>query len=98
MCAGSNYKTLALRPVIILRVKIFLDNLGTIEEVTIRTIVISYVPPTLGELFTLILHEALIFESTLKSSLVILNQMRAHDGTVSDVPRKFDKTSTHFLL
>ena len=75
MRAGSSCKILALIPGITARLKLFSDDMGAIKEVAIGTVATSYVHPISGERFTLIFHEALIFEGTLKSSLMNLNQM-----------------------
>ena len=54
--------------------------------------------PTSREIFTLILHDALIFEGTLGYSLINQNQIQTHGDTFSDVPRKFDEKSTYSLV
>ena len=83
MFAGASCKTLVIRLGKAVRVKPFSDNLGAIEKLPIWTVDTSYVHPISGERFTLIFHEALIFEDTLKSSLINL---------------KFDKTSSYSFV
>ena len=85
MYAGANCKTPTLRLDITIRVKTVSDDLAAIEEVPIGKVVTSYVHPTSGERNTLIWYDALIFEGTLKSSLIHPNQVRAHGVIVSDV-------------
>ena len=50
-----------------------------------------------GEHFLLLFHEALFFGDRLEKSLICPNQMRAHGLIVEDVPRQFDRTSSHSI-
>ena len=95
--AGSNCKieTTTYQTV---RVKPFSDDMGTIEKVIICSVRTVYVHPSSGELFVLRFNEALIFGDRRKSSLINPNQIKVHDATVSDFPRKVDRTSSHSIV
>ena len=97
MCAGCNCKTESTSGHTV-RVKPFSEELGAIEEVPIGSVLTAYTHPSTGECFILRFNEALIFGNRLQSSLINPNQIRAHGATVSDVPKQFDRTSTHSIV
>ena len=58
----------------------------------------SYIHPFSGESSIIIFNEDIIFGDILKSFLIDSNKIRAHGATVSDVPKKFDKTSYYSIV
>jgi hypothetical protein len=52
------------------------DQLSAVRDVPIATVATIWEGPSKGELWMLIIHEALYFGETLKESLLCLNQLR----------------------
>ena len=64
----------------------------------IGSVLTTYVHPSLGKSIILRFNEALIFGDRLKFYLINPNQIRDHDATVSDVPKQFDRASSHSVI
>lgn len=93
MCIKSNWKNKSLIGLSI-RVKSFSDDLGTVEEVPIGLVLISYVYPLWYNTFIIIFNEVLLFWDKLKYFLINSNQIREYRASVYDVPKQHNKTSS----
>jgi hypothetical protein len=65
--------------------------------VRISTVAYLWEEPESGKPYVLIVHEALYFGDELEGSLMNPNQIRDNGIRVDDVPRQFDRTSTHSI-
>jgi hypothetical protein len=75
----------------------FSENLPAVQEVPIATVLTIWESPRTGELWMLIIHEALYFGDRLKESLLCPNQIRAAGNLVQDIPKQFDSQSPHSI-
>jgi hypothetical protein len=75
----------------------FSENLPAVQEVPIATVLTVWEGPSTGELWMLVIHEALYFGERLKESLLCPNQIRAAGNLVQDTPRQFDPQSAHSI-
>ena len=66
-------------------------------EAIIGTAATLWDDPTDGQPYILIVNQALFFGSKVKTSLLNPNQLRANGLRVDDIPRQFEKTSTHAI-
>jgi Reverse transcriptase (RNA-dependent DNA polymerase) len=73
------------------------DPAGPIHKVPIATAATVYTDPTTGEQSCLVFHNTLFFGDKVSGSLLNPNQLRAHGIKVDDVPRQFDRQSTHAI-
>lgn len=96
-CAGSNATVLELTGEKV-TVYPFLDNLPAVKEVPIATVLTVWESPDTGEVWALIIHEALYFGDRLQGSLLCPNQLRAAGNQVHDVPTQFDSSSRHSIV
>jgi hypothetical protein len=96
-CAGSNATVLELT-----REKVtvysFSENLPAVKEVPIAPVLTIWESPDTGEVWGLIIHEALYFGDRLQGSLLCPNQLRAAGNQVHDVPTQFDSSSRHSIV
>ena len=76
----------------------FSDNLPAVKEVPIATVLTIWESPDTGEVWALIVHEALYFGDRLQGSLLCPNQLRAAGNLVHDVPTQFDSSSRHSIV
>ena len=95
-CAGSNTTVLALTGEKV-NVFPFSDDLPAIQEVPIASVMTVWENPTNGEVWMLVIHEALYFGEKLTESLLCPNQLRAAGNVVNDAPIQFDALSTHSI-
>ena len=95
-CGGSNTIALVL-PGAQVNVFPFSENLPAVQDVPIATVLTIWECPKTGELWMLVIHEALYFGDRLKESLLCPNQLRAAGVLVQDAPIQFDSKSTHSL-
>ena len=95
-CGGSNTVALVLTGEKV-NVFPFSDNLPAVQEVPIATVLMIWESPKTGELWMLVIHEALYFGNRLKESLLCPNQLRAAGVLVEDAPIQFHSKSTHSL-
>ena len=95
-CAGSNMAVLELTGEKV-NVFPFSDNLPSVQEVPIATVLTIWESPQTGEPWMLVIHEALYFGDQLKDSLLCPNQLRAAGNLVRDAPIQFDATSSHSI-
>ena len=65
--------------------------------IRISTVAYLWEDPVSGKPYILIVHEALYFGDELENSLLNPNQLRDNGIRVDDVPRQFDKASTHSI-
>ena len=63
----------------------------------ISTVAYLWEDPDSGKAYILIVHEALYFGDQLMNSLLNPNQIRDNGIGVDDVPRQFEKTSSHSI-
>ena len=96
-CAGSNMLVLELTGEKV-NVFPFSDNLSAVKDIPIATVATIRENPQNGELWMLIIHEALYFGETLKESLLCPNQLRANGITVEETPIQFDPSSMHSIV
>ena len=96
-CAGSNTEVLELTEEKV-NVYPFSDDLPAVEEVPIATVLTVWESPETGEVWMLVIHEALYFGDRLKESLLCPNQLRAAGNIVNDVPKQFDAKSSHSIV
>ena len=75
----------------------FSDNLPAVQEVPIGTALTIWESPSDGQIWMLVIHEALYFGDRLKESLLCPNQLRAAGNLVQDAPIKFDSKSMHSI-
>ena len=68
----------------------FSENLPVVQEVPIATVLTVWESPKTGELWMLVIHEALYFGEQLKESLLCPNQIRAAGNLVQDTPKQFN--------
>jgi hypothetical protein len=73
----------------------FSDNLPAVQEVPIGTALMIWESPSDGQIWMLVIHEALYFGDRLKESLLCPNQIRAAGNLVQDAPIQFDLKSMH---
>ena len=76
----------------------FSEETKPFENVPIGTAATAWVDLETGETFILVFHETLFFGDRLNHTLVCPNQLRANGIIVNDVPRQFDKQSTHSIF
>jgi hypothetical protein len=95
-CAGSNMAVLELTGEKV-NVFPFSDNLPSVQEVPIATVLTMWESPQTGEPWMLVIHEALYFGEQLKDSLLCPNQLRAAGNIVKDAPIQFVATSSHSI-
>lgn len=96
-CAGSNATAIELTGETV-SVYPFSDDLPAMEKVTIASTLTIWESPTTGEVWGLVLHEALYFGDRLKGSLLCPNQIRTAGNQVHDVPVQFDARSRHSIV
>ena len=72
----------------------FSDDLPAVQEVSIGTALSIWESPSNGQIWMLVIHEALYFGDRLKESLLCPNQIRAAGNLVQDAPIQFDSSST----
>ena len=75
----------------------FSENLPAVQEVPIAMVLTVWESPRTGELWMLVIHEALYFGERLKESLLCPNQIRAAGNLVQDTPKQFDPQSAHLI-
>jgi hypothetical protein len=96
-CAGPNFTVLELT-----REKAnvfpFSEKLSAVKDIPIATVAMIWEDPRIGEMWLLIIHEALYFGSSLQESLLCPNQLRAHGIKVDDTPVQFDPNSSHSIV
>jgi hypothetical protein len=68
-----------------------------IPNIPVATVAMLWVHPATGQLYNLIVHEALYFGDRVEVTLLCPNQMRANGLQVEDVPRQFDPKSSHSI-
>ena len=95
-CAGSNAVALELTGEKV-NVYPFSDDLPAVKEIPIATALTIWESPKTGEVWGLVLHEALYFGDRLQGSLLCPNQIRAAGNKVDDVPIQFDAASRHSI-
>ena len=95
-CGGSNMVALVLTGEKV-NVFPFSEDLPAVQEVPITTILMIWESPKTGELWMLVIHEALYFGDRLKESLLCPNQLRAAGILVHDAPTQFDSASRHSI-
>ena len=66
-------------------------------QVKIATLDTIWEDPMDGQLYILIIHEALYFGDHLKQTLLNPNQLQLHGLLVKDAPRQFDPKSSHSI-
>jgi hypothetical protein len=66
-----------------------------LKGIPVATVGTVYTDPVTGQQALLIFHETLFFGERLQDSLLCPNQLRDNGVIVHDVPRQFDKDSTH---
>jgi hypothetical protein len=96
-CAGSNATAIELTGETV-SVYPFSDDLPAMEKVPIASTLTIWESTTNGEVWGLVLHEALYFGDRLKGSLLCPNQIRAAGNQVHDVPVQFDAKSRHSIV
>jgi len=96
-CAGSNAVAIELTGETV-SVYPFSDDLPAMEKVPIASTLTIWESSTTGEVWGLVLHEALYFGDRLKGSLLCPNQIRAAGNQVHDVPVQFDAKSRHSIV
>ena len=96
-CAGSNATPLELTGETV-NVYPFSDDLPAIEKVPIASTLTIWESTLTGEVWGLVLHEALYFGDKLQGSLLCPNQIRAAGNHVHDVPVQFDAKSRHSIV
>lgn len=96
-CAGSNMIALELTGEKV-NVFPFSDKSSAVKDVPIATVVTVWEDPKSGELWLLIIHDALYFGATLRELLLCPNQLRAHGIMVEDTPVQFDPSSLHSII
>jgi len=75
----------------------FSESLPAVQDVPIASVITVWENPANGELWILVVHEALYFGSKLEESLLCPNQLRAAGVQVRDAPIQFDATSSHSI-
>ena len=68
------------------------------KNIPVATVATLWINPSDGQSYILIIHQALYFGDRLNSTLLNPNQMRAYGTKVEDVPRQFDKNSSHSIF
>lgn len=96
-CVGSSLAILELTSEKVDVFPCFSDNLPSVQEVPIATVLTIWESPEIGEPWMLVVREALYFGDQLKDSLLYPNQLRAAGNRVKDVPIQFDATSSHLI-
>jgi hypothetical protein len=76
----------------------FSEQLSAVKNIPIATVATIWEEPQTGELWLLIIHEALYFGATLRESLLCPNQLRANGVLVEDTPVQFDPSSLHSIV
>ena len=66
-------------------------------EAIIGTAATLWDDPTDGQPYILIVNQAVFFGSKVKTSLLNPNQLRANGLRVDDIPRQFERNSTHSI-
>ena len=93
---GSNMEVLELMGEKVM-VTPYSDQYDAIMDIPIATVVMIWENPKNGELWMLVIHEALYFRNKLKESLLCPNQLRVAGNVVQDVPIQFDASSSHLI-
>jgi hypothetical protein len=95
-CAGSNAAALELTGETV-NVYPFSEDLPAVKAVPIATALTIWESPINGEVWGLVIHEALYFGDRLQGSLLCPNQIRAAGNAVQDTPVQFDAKSRHSI-
>jgi hypothetical protein len=67
------------------------------QDIRVSTVAYLWEDPESGKQYIFIVHEALYFGNELDHSLFNPNQLRDNGITVDDVPRQYDRNSTHSI-
>jgi hypothetical protein len=78
-------------------VNAYSDELKPLKGILIATVTTLYEDEKSGDMYILVIHQALYFGDRLQSSLLNPNQMRHAGLIVEDVPRQFDPRSSHSI-
>ena len=75
----------------------FSENLPAVQEVPITMVLTIWESHMDGQIWMLVIHEALYFGDRLKESLLCPNQLRAAGNLVQDALIQFDSKSSHSI-
>ena len=75
----------------------FSSESNAVANIPIGTVVYAVDDPETGKTVLLVMHEQLIFGDRLPMSLLNPNQLRSFGVKVQDVPKQFEKSSSHSL-
>jgi transposase InsO family protein len=78
-------------------VNAYSDELKPLKGILVATVATLYQDAATGDSCILIIHQALYFGKRLQSSLLNPNQLRHAGLVVEDVPRQFDRLSSHSI-
>ena len=95
VCAGREF-VMFDKPERYVNVYPFAEEYKPLEDIPIATAATVWTSEQ-GTRYLLLFHEALFFGDRLDKSLICTNQLRAHGLVVEDVPRQFDRRSTHSI-
>jgi hypothetical protein len=96
LCTGSNMAVLELTGEKV-NVTPFSDHYSAVTDIPIATVVTVWEDPPNGELWMLIINEALYFGDKLTDSILCPNQLRAAGIIVQDMPTQFHASSSHSI-
>ena len=95
VCAGKEF-VMFEKPDRYVDVHPYSEEYQPIKDIPITTAATVWTSE-IGDSYLLLFHEALFFGDRLDKSLICTNQLRAHGLIVEDVPRQFDRRSTHSI-
>jgi hypothetical protein len=96
-CAGPNFKVMEMSEEKV-NVFPFSEKLSAVKDIPIATVATIWEDPHTGEMWLLIIHEALYFGQSLQESLLCPNQLQSHGIKVNNKPVQFDPSSLHSII
>ena len=96
VCAGKGF-VMYEKPNRFVDVHPYSEEYQPLKDIPITTAATVWTHETTGQSYLLLFHEALYFGDRLEKSLICTNQLREHGLTVEDVPRQFNRKSTHSI-
>jgi len=69
-----------------------------LQDIPMASVAMAWDDPKDGSTLILVINEALYFGDRMPHSLICPNQLRSHGLIVNDIPKVFDKESSHSII
>ena len=97
IAGGSNCRVHALTGQTV-KVSGFNDSIKAIDGIPVATLLTAWTDPQDGQVYILVLNEALYFGNKMDHTLLNPNQLRDYGCKVYEVPKQFDPESPHSIV